>query len=87
MTQAATSWQEIDGALVTTIDAPSFACARRCVEAIADVAELMDHHPDIVWSYRHLEVRCSTHTTASVTELDHRLVAAIDVALEPLLAR
>ena len=86
MTWICTGWTEGDGALINTIDAPSFASALRLVNAVARVAEALDHHPDIVWTYRRIELRCHTHETGTVTSRDHALAAAIDKELGVLSA-
>jgi 4a-hydroxytetrahydrobiopterin dehydratase len=50
------------------------------VNAVADAAEAMDHHPDIEIKYNRVEITLSTHSEGGVTEKDFRLAAQIDAA-------
>lgn len=81
MSSATVGWSVVDGALVKEISAPSFSAAFAIVRAVAEIAETLNHHPDIAWSYRTLRLRCYTHTTASVTALDEQLAREIDKVL------
>ena len=48
------------------------------VDRVAEVAEEMDHHPDIDIRWRRLTFRLSTHSAGGVTELDAELARRID---------
>ena len=50
--------------------------------AIADVAEEMDHHPDIDLRWRTLNLTLVSHSAGGVTQLDLDLARRID-ALVP----
>jgi 4a-hydroxytetrahydrobiopterin dehydratase len=50
------------------------------VNAVADAAEAMDHHPDIEIKYNRVEITLSTHSEGGVTEKDFDLAAQIDAA-------
>ena len=50
------------------------------VNAVADAAEAMDHHPDIEIKYNRVEVTLSTHSEGGVTEKDFALAAQIEEA-------
>jgi 4a-hydroxytetrahydrobiopterin dehydratase len=64
----------LDGdTLVAEVEAPDFRTAVRVVDAVADAAEEMDHHPDIDVRYRRLLFRLSTHSAGGVTQLDVEL--------------
>ena len=49
--------------------------------AIADVAEEMDHHPDIDLRWRTLHLTLVSHSAGGVTELDLQLARRIDALL------
>ena len=49
--------------------------------AIADVAEEMDHHPDIDLRWRTLHLTLVSHSAGGVTELDLELARRIDALL------
>lgn len=44
------------------------------VNALANIAERMDHHPDLFLTYRKVAVEIFTHSKNSVTDLDLRFV-------------
>ena len=51
-------------------------------QAVAHIAELAWHHPEIVANYSTLEVRLSTHDAGGVTDKDFALAARIDALLD-----
>jgi 4a-hydroxytetrahydrobiopterin dehydratase len=52
------------------------------VQKVALISEKADHHPDITIKYNTVLIEVYTHTTQSVTEKDHQLIAAIEKTLE-----
>jgi 4a-hydroxytetrahydrobiopterin dehydratase len=60
------------------VKAASFAAGIRLVDAVAQVAEVMDHHPDIDIRWTTISFTCSTHSAGGVTELDVELARRID---------
>lgn len=46
----------------------------RFVDSLAEIAEKMDHHPDILLVYRKVTVEIFTHSKNTVTDLDLRFV-------------
>ncbi len=75
------SWRFHRGAIRTRIKAPDFPAAVALVSRIAEVAEEMDHHPDIDIRWRTLTFTCATHSANGVTALDVDLAARIDTAI------
>jgi len=71
-------WQGDGREIARTAELPSFPAAIRVVDRVAEVAEEMDHHPDIDIRWRTLTLRCATHSAGGVTELDVRLAHHID---------
>jgi 4a-hydroxytetrahydrobiopterin dehydratase len=61
-----------------TIELPSFRDAVAAINAIADVAEEMDHHPDVDLRWRTLHLAVVTHSAGGVTEFDLQLARRID---------
>ena len=68
---------DVDG-IHRTVKLPSFRDAVAGIVAIADVAEEMDHHPDIDLRWRTLHVTVVTHSVGGVTEFDVALARRID---------
>ncbi len=71
-------WTLSGDKLRRTVEAPDFPTAIRLVNEIAEVAEEMDHHPDIDIRYRTLHFGLWTHTAGGVTQLDVELAHRID---------
>ena len=71
-------WTYADGALRATFVASDFSAAIAWVDAIAAIAEEMDHHPDIDIRWRTLHFTLSTHSAGGVTELDLQLAIRIE---------
>ena len=61
-----------------SVTAGSFLGGIRLVDAVAEVAEAADHHPDIDIRWRTVTFRLSTHSAGGVTELDLELARQID---------
>lgn len=74
-------WHRDADALVRTATLPSFPAAIAAVDAVADLAERANHHPDIDIRWRTLTFRCATHSAGGITDLDVALAQAIDVVL------
>lgn len=55
-----------------------FRDAINFVNNIAEIAEKMDHHPDICISYNKVQIRLSTHKAGGLTHKDFDLAAKID---------
>ena len=71
-------WHSDASALRRTVELPDFPTAIEAVRKVADVAEQMNHHPDIDIRYRMLTFVCSTHSAGGVTEFDAQLAHRID---------
>ena len=64
-----------------TVELPSFRDAVAAIVAIADVAEEMDHHPDVDLRWRTLHLTLVSHSAGGVSELDLELARRIDELL------
>jgi len=60
----------------------NFLRAMSFVNAIAYVAESMNHHPDIIVRYNEVTLRNWTHAAGAVTEYDFALAERIDALNE-----
>ena len=74
-------WSGDGDGLRRTVELPSFRDAVAAIVAIADVAEEMDHHPDIDLRWRTLHLNLVSHSAGGVTELDLELARRIDALL------
>jgi 4a-hydroxytetrahydrobiopterin dehydratase len=64
-----------------TVELPTFRDAVAAIGGIADVAEDLDHHPDIDLRWRTLHLTVVTHSAGAVTPMDLRLARRIDALL------
>ena len=70
-------WRRDGASLVATYDAPDFPTAVRLIVEVADVAEQMDHHPDVDLRWKVTHWRLSTHSAGGLTQLDVELAHRI----------
>jgi 4a-hydroxytetrahydrobiopterin dehydratase len=57
----------------------NFAAAIAFVERVAELAELANHHPDIlVHGWNKVRLTLSTHSAGGLTDADFRLAAQLD---------
>jgi 4a-hydroxytetrahydrobiopterin dehydratase len=72
-------WERRGDAIERELERESFAEAIAFVNAVADLAERHDHHPDVlVHSYRKVRLTVTTHSVGGLTARDFALAAAID---------
>lgn len=71
-------WEREGHALTRTREFPTFADAIAFVDRVAEVAEAMDHHPDIDVRYRRVNLRVTTHSAGGITPLDLEFAERID---------
>ena len=71
-------WRTRLGGLFTVYQVPSSVAAVDLVHAIGQLANSMDHHPDVDWRYDHIFIRSSTHAAGGkVTGNDVELATRI----------
>jgi 4a-hydroxytetrahydrobiopterin dehydratase len=70
-------WTGDSAAISREVQAPDFLTGVRIVAEVADIAEQMDHHPDIDIRWRTLRFVLSTHSAGGVTQLDIELAHRI----------
>jgi len=79
------NWSRHVGSLTSEFTAPSFLAAIDFVNAVAVIAEKLDHHPDIDIRWKKVIFALSTHSAGGITALDFELAMAIDEAARKLL--
>lgn len=55
----------------------NFADALRFVNKVGEVAEGLDHHPDISFGWGYAEIATTTHDRGGITDMDTTLAATI----------
>jgi Pterin-4a-carbinolamine dehydratase len=76
-------WSGDTAGIERSVRAPSFLAGIRLVDAVAEAAEVADHHPDIDIRWRTLTFRLSTHSVGGVTARDLALARRIDELAAP----
>lgn len=70
-------WRMLIDRLHASYDTGDFATGVGLVDAVAVVAEQLDHHPDLDLSYGRLDVRLMSHDVGGVTSRDVALALAV----------
>jgi len=71
-------WSVKDGAITKTFKHESFAEAIVFVNAVAHLAELANHHPDIDIRYSNITLALVTHDQGGITAKDVNLAREIE---------
>jgi 4a-hydroxytetrahydrobiopterin dehydratase len=75
-------WHRERDEIRATYEAPSFLEGIRLVGEVAELAETMDHHPDIDVRCRKVTFALSTHSAGGLTQLDIELAHQISSEAE-----
>ncbi len=73
-------WRQDGSGVAATFRTGDFATGARLLAAIADLAEVANHHPDVEVTYPRVRVRLETHSEGGLTAKDARLAAEISRA-------
>lgn len=72
-------WRREGEAIVRDFELADFVAAIAFVNAVAELAERANHHPDIfVHGYKNVRLTLTTHSAGGLTERDFELAAAVD---------
>jgi 4a-hydroxytetrahydrobiopterin dehydratase len=75
---AAKDWERLGDMLVRSWQFPSSRRALEFVSQVVALAERLDHHPDVILSYRTVRLELSTHADGGLTEHDFALATEIN---------
>lgn len=75
---AARDWERLGDMLVRSWQFPSSRRALEFVNQVVALADRLDHHPDVILSYRTVRLEISTHAVGGLTEDDFALAAEVD---------
>ena len=73
-------WKVDENALIRSVQKDSFLDGIRLVATVAQLAESMNHHPDIDIRYTTITFRVSSHDAGGITDDDLVLARHIDTA-------
>lgn len=71
-------WNEIDNTITKTFEFNSYLDGIDFLNAVANVAEQENHHPDISIGYCKVTISLTTHDAGTITEKDYKLAKLID---------
>lgn len=71
-------WTRKGAAIERTWRFEDFRAALAFINRVGEIAESMDHHPDIENSYNRVTLRLTTHDRGGLTALDFDLARKID---------
>jgi 4a-hydroxytetrahydrobiopterin dehydratase len=77
---AVSGWVRRGNAITRSFEFADFPAAIAFVNRVADIAERMNHHPDLDIRYTRVSCHLSTHSAGGVTRRDFSLAAAINEA-------
>ena len=71
-------WQAENDNLKKRFTFPNFAGAIAFVNKAGEIAERLDHHPDILFGWGYAEFQITTHDAGGLTQKDFQLARAIN---------
>jgi 4a-hydroxytetrahydrobiopterin dehydratase len=71
-------WQVTDGMLCRRFDTGGWRASMMIANAVAHLAELAFHHPELRVNYPSVEVRLWTHSAGGITDKDFALAKKIE---------
>ncbi len=72
------AWQRAGSSLALSVTLPSFLAAIEYVRRVAEIAEAMDHHPEIDIRWRTVTLRVTTNSAGGITPMDLEFAARVD---------
>ena len=75
-------WKKVDETLVLEVKLEDFSKAVEMVNKIAEIAEELNHHPNIeIKNYNELKVTTTTHSEEKLTDKDGELAGRVSELL------
>ncbi len=76
-------WASIGGVISKEFAFPTYKDGIVFAASVGFLADVADHHPELLIGYRKVVVRLSTHEPKGITNLDLALAAKIEALLVP----
>lgn len=74
--EAHPAWVELNGEIQRTFEFDDFIAAMKFVNSVAEYAERVQHHPDMLIRYNKVTLSVSTHDAGGITQKDFDLADA-----------
>lgn len=71
-------WSEVSGKIQRTFQFSDFKAAMAFVDGLADYAERVQHHPDLLIRYNKVTVSVTSHDAGGITTKDFKLAHEAD---------
>ena len=71
-------WRFKEDKLKKSFEFADFAAALAFVNKVGEIAETLDHHPDIKFGWGYAKIKTTTHDREGVTDYDIELARRID---------
>jgi 4a-hydroxytetrahydrobiopterin dehydratase len=75
------SWRLVDGAIEKSYSFSDWKATMMAANAVAQVCESANHHPDLLLSYSKMTVRLNTHDVKGISLRDFETARRIETAL------
>ena len=72
------NWKLVDNKIQREFIFKNFLSAFNFIKELADLAEILNHHPDIFNSYNKVIISLTTHDLGGVSKKDFKLAMEID---------
>ncbi|MAU88276.1 MAG: 4a-hydroxytetrahydrobiopterin dehydratase [Flavobacteriaceae bacterium] len=72
------NWKLVDNKIQREFIFKDFLSAFNFIKELADLAEILNHHPDIFNSYNKVIISLTTHDLGGVSKKDFKLAMEID---------
>jgi 4a-hydroxytetrahydrobiopterin dehydratase len=79
---APTGWAIVEQRLMREFDFPNISSAKNFVDLISEVAEEVNHHPDLHLGWGYVVVELFTHDEEKITEKDTEMARRINALME-----
>lgn len=76
------NWESLNGHISKVIKLATFEEAIALVNRVAELAEAVNHHPDITINYNQVTLELTTYQSGGVTHRDFDLAKEIDLISE-----
>ncbi len=76
------AWTEMNGEIQRTFQFDNFIESMKFVNAVAQVAEQDQHHPDILIRYDKVTLTVSTHDAGGITDKDFALAGTVNALFD-----
>lgn len=73
-------WELYDGVIQKKFSFRSFKASMAFVNKVAELADSVDHHPDMIINYNRVLLKLTTHSQGGITDKDFSLAQMIDQA-------